>query len=110
MTHRRDELLEHMHKMRNELNEAVNNGTLSVAHFDNVQKAVVAVNDTLPTEIGSDNDKDDEYEDLLVKKFQDLSRSWGRRLEGMMEDSQRRQKLRDIYSITGRRATEAIIG
>lgn len=97
MTQRRDESLKHMNKMRNELTEAVKKGTLSVAHFDNVQKAVVAVNKNLPIGIGSDYDEDDENEDFLVKKFQDLSRSWGRPLEDMMEDSQRRQELKDIF-------------
>lgn len=87
-----------MHKARSELTEAVNKGTLAVAHFDNVQKAVVAVNENLLTEIGGDDDED---EDFLVKKVQDLSRSWGRPLGDMMEDSHRRQKLRDIFPSLG---------
>lgn len=94
MTPRKETLLERMHKTRNQLTDAVKTGTLSVAHSDEVHKAVIAVNKILPTDIGSDDGED---EDILANKFQHLSRSWGGPLEGMMEDSRRRQELKDIF-------------
>lgn len=85
-----------MHDKISELAEAVKGRKLSATHFDEVQRAIVAVNEKLLAVeplVGSNDDEDE----LLVQRFHNLSRSWSGPLGEMMEDDQRRKELRDIF-------------
>lgn len=83
-----------MHKLCNNLKEAEESGDLSIEHFREYQKAHEdGLKNLPPIETPVDNNEDL----LLVKKFEDLSRSWRGPLEEMMEDPQRRQRLKDMF-------------
>lgn len=83
-----------MLKLRNDLKKAEKEGVLSLGHFRKLQEAIANARDSLPPiEPPVDNNDDG----LLVKRFQHLSWSWRGRLQDMMEDSQRRQELEDMF-------------
>lgn len=77
--------------------EAEKSDVLSIDHFKEFQVAhEEALKNLPPIETPAENDDADL---LLVKKFKALSRSWSRPLEDMMEDPQRRQRLKDMFPL-----------